>query len=94
MRIAPALVQVFHTFNARSQVGSAFTAKLFTNGWLWAAVAVCLLLQVAAVHIPFLQTVLHTTSLTATDRGVVLGFSVIPIAVVELVKLLRRALAA
>jgi Ca2+-transporting ATPase len=89
-----ALVQVFHTFNARSQVGSAFTAKLFTNGWLWAAVAVCLLLQVAAVHIPFLQTVLHTTSLTATDWGVVLGFSVIPIAVVELVKLLRRALAA
>ena len=94
MRIAPALVQVFHTFNARSQVGSAFTAKLFTNGWLWAAVAVCLRLQVAAVYTPLLQTVLHTTSLTYTDWAVVLGLSVIPVGVVELVKSLRRARAA
>jgi Ca2+-transporting ATPase len=40
---------------------------------------------------PFLQTVLHTTPLTAADWGVVLGLSVFPIGVVELVKLLRRA---
>ena len=26
---------VFHTFNARSQTRSAFTASLFKNGWLW-----------------------------------------------------------
>jgi hypothetical protein len=74
-----ALVQVFHAFNARSQRRSAFTARLFTNGWLWAAVATCLLLQVAAVHTPVLQTVLHTTPLTAADWGVVLGLSVSPI---------------
>ena len=89
-----ALVQVFHVFNARSQVRSAFTEKLFTNGWLWAAVAVCLLLQVAAVYAPFLQTVLHTTSLTGRDWAVALGLSVIPVGVVELVKAVRRARAA
>ena len=33
-----ALAQVFHAFNARSQARSAFTSRLFTNGWLWAAV--------------------------------------------------------
>ena len=44
-----ALAQVFHAFNARSQRRSAFTPRLFTNGWLWAAVLLCLLLQVAAV---------------------------------------------
>jgi len=71
-----ALVQVFHTFNARSQTRSAFTASLFTNAWLWAAVAICLLLQVAAVHTPFLQTVLGTTPLTVADWGVVVPSTV------------------
>ena len=88
-----ALVQVFHTFNARSQLRSAFTARLFTNAWLWAAIAVCLLLQVAAVHVPFLQSVLRTTPLTAADWGVVLGLAVAPVGVVEIIKCVKRAVA-
>jgi Ca2+-transporting ATPase len=86
-----ALAQVFHAFNARSRDHSAFTARLFTNGWLWAAVAVCLLLQVAAVYTPFLQSVLRTVPMTAADWGVVLTGSLVPVGVVELVKLGRRA---
>ncbi len=82
-----ALAQVFHAFNARSQVRSAFTHRMFTNGWLWGAVAGSLLLQLAAVYVPFLQVVLHTTPLTAADWGVVLACSVAPVGVVELVKL-------
>ncbi len=85
-----ALVQVFHAFNARSQVRSVFTARLFTNTWLWAAVTICVLLQVAAVYVPLLQTVLRTTSLTVADWGVVLGLSLAPIAVVEAVKFAAR----
>ena len=85
-----ALVQVFHTFNARSQVRSAFTAQLFTNAWLWAAVATCLLLQAAAIYVPLLQKVLHTSSLTAADWGVVLGLALAPVGIVEAVKLLAR----
>lgn len=85
-----ALTQVFHAFNARSQRRSALTARLFTNGWLWAAMAACLLLQVAAVYAPFLQAVLHTTPLSATDWGVVLACSLAPFGVVELVKLGQR----
>src|SRR5947209_11308175 len=85
-----ALAQVFHAFNARSPRGSAFTARLFTNAWLWAAVAGCLLLQVAAVYAPFLQAVLQTTPLTGADWGVVLACSLAPVAVVELVKLGQR----
>lgn len=48
-----ALTQVFHAFNARSQKRSAFTRRLFTNGWLWAAVVACLALQAAAVYLRF-----------------------------------------
>ena len=86
-----AMAQVFHAFNARSQRRSAFTARLFTNGWLWAAVAGTSLLQVAAVYTPFFQGILHTVPLTATDWVLVLGCSLAPVGVVEVVKLGQRA---
>ena len=85
-----ALSQVFHAFNARSQRRSAFTDRLFTNGWLWAAVAICLILQLAAVYLPLLQKVLQTVPPTLADWGVITGCSLIPVAVVECVKLLQR----
>ena len=50
-----------------------------------------MLLQVAAVYVPLLRTVLHTVPLSATDWGIVASCSLAPIAVVELVKLGQRA---
>jgi Ca2+-transporting ATPase len=91
--MALALAQVFHVFNARSQRRSAFTSRLFTNGWLWAAVAFCLILQAAAVYVPFLQQVLHTVPPTASDWGVIAICSLLPVAIVELVKVLQRLVA-
>ncbi len=85
-----ALAQVFHAFNARSQKQSAFTGRLFTNTWLWGAVAICLLLQVAAVSVPLLQRVLHTAPPTLSDWGVIAACSLAPVAVVEVVKLAQR----
>ncbi len=88
---ALAFALIFHAFSARSRRRSAFTARLFTNGWLWAAAAVSLLLQVAAVYLPPLQGVLHTVPLAAADWAVVLACALAPVAVVEAVKLARRA---
>jgi len=85
-----ALAQVFHAFNARSQRRSAFTDRLFTNGWLWAAVAMCLMLQAAAVYVPLLQKVLNTAPPAIVDWGVIAGCSLLPVAAVELVKLIQR----
>ena len=85
-----ALAQVFHAFNARSQRRSAFTSRLFTNGWLWAATGICLILQVAAVYLPLLQKVLHTVPPTVSDWGVITACSLLPIVVVELVKVIQR----
>jgi Ca2+-transporting ATPase len=88
-----ALAQTFHAFNARSQMDSAFNKRLFTNKWLWGAVVMCILLQLAAVYVPFLQTVLRTVPLNLSDWGVVLGFSVLPVIVVEFLKLGYRLIA-
>lgn len=87
-----ALAQVFHAFNARSQKRSAFTHRLFTNGWLWAAVVACLVLQVAAVYQPLLQRLLHTNPPSLSDWGVIAGCSLLPVAVVEMTKLIQRVM--
>jgi Ca2+-transporting ATPase len=86
-----ALVQVLHVFDARSQSSTIFNNRLFTNGWLWGAVAICLLLQLAAVYLPLLQKILHTVPPTSAEWGVILICSLIPVIIVEVVKLIKRA---
>ena len=85
-----ALAQVAHAFNARSQRRSVFTAQFFTNGWLWSAALICLLLQVAAVSVPLLHRVLQTVPPLASEWMVIAACSLAPVVIVELVKLARR----
>jgi len=56
-------------FTARSDITSAF-AGLFANRWLWGAVTLSLLLQVAVVHVQFLNTAFGTAPL-ALDQWLV-----------------------
>ncbi len=60
------LFQMFNVLNARSEERSAF-ADLLTNNWLWAAIGLSLILQIAVVHVPFLQQAFVTTSLSLGD---------------------------
>jgi len=60
---------LFTCFTARSDTTSAFTG-LFVNRWLWCAVALSLLLQVAVVHVPFLNIAFGTAPL-ALDQWLV-----------------------
>ncbi len=54
--------QLFNCFNARSDTASAFLHP-FVNPWLWGAVALSVLLQVAVVNLPFLNLAFGTVSL-------------------------------
>ena len=56
------LTSMFTCFTARSDTMSAFS-RLFTNPWLWAAVALSVLLQVAVVNVPFLNLAFGTAPL-------------------------------
>jgi P-type Ca2+ transporter type 2C len=60
------LFQMFNVLNARSDERSAFR-RLFTNAWLWSALAGSIALQVLVVHLPFLQRAFGTVPLTAAD---------------------------
>jgi Ca2+-transporting ATPase len=59
---------LFNLFNARSDEDSAFRG-MFGNPWLWAAVGLSLLLQLAVVYLPLLQKAFSTTSLSLQDWG-------------------------
>lgn len=54
--------QLYNCFNARSQTVSAFHG-MFVNPWLWGAVSLSLLLQIAVVHLPFLNIAFETVPL-------------------------------
>jgi Ca2+-transporting ATPase len=60
------LFQIFNVLNARSDQRSAFV-RLFTNRWLWMAIAGSLTLQVLVIYVPPLQRAFGTVSLNAED---------------------------
>jgi magnesium-transporting ATPase (P-type) len=83
--------QLFNCLNARSETASAFRG-LFANSWLWGALAVSALLQVAVVHVPLLNLAFGTAPL-APDQWLVcvaMGSAVLWFG--ELRKLLRHPL--
>jgi magnesium-transporting ATPase (P-type) len=55
--------QLFNALNARSETASAF-AHLFVNHWLWGAIALSVLLQLAVVNLPVLNVAFGTVPLT------------------------------
>ena len=58
--------QLFNAFNARSETGSAWRG-LFVNRWLWGAVGLGAVLQVAVVHLDFLNQAFGTRALEASQ---------------------------
>ena len=63
------LFQIFNVVNARSDERSAFV-HLFTNRWLWGAVAGSIALQLLVVYVPFLQRAFGTVGLTRSGLDV------------------------
>jgi Ca2+-transporting ATPase len=56
--------QFFNLLNARNEFGTALGRHSLRNWKLWATIGVALVLQVAAVQVPFLQDLFGTTELT------------------------------
>jgi Ca2+-transporting ATPase len=57
---------LFNVFNSRSDHYSAFNG-MFSNKWLWGAVLLSIILQVAVIYVPFLQKAFSTVSLSFKD---------------------------
>ncbi len=83
------LAQLFNAFNSRSETVSAFH-RLFVNGWLWGAVLLAALLQVAVVEVPFLQTAFGTAPLDLAHWGITVAMASVVLWFDELRKLVWR----
>jgi Ca2+-transporting ATPase len=83
--------QLFNCFNARSETTSAFH-HLFANAWLWAAVVLGVVLQVAVVHVGILNAAFGTVPLTLDQWLVCAGMASLVLWVSELRKLIGWAL--
>jgi magnesium-transporting ATPase (P-type) len=68
------LAQLFNCFNARSETRSAFRG-MFANRWLWATVALSAVLQVAVVHLAFLNQAFGTAPLSLAQWGVCMAMA-------------------
>jgi Ca2+-transporting ATPase len=82
--------QFFNLMNCRAEHRTVFRRDMLTNGKLWAIIAVVALLQVAAVHVGFLQSLFDTTSLSAAQWGVSLAVASSIVWLEELRKLVAR----
>jgi P-type Ca2+ transporter type 2C len=81
--------QLFNAFNARSDRVSAFS-HLFTNPLLWAAVALSIALQIAVVHVSFLNKAFDTMPLTGRDWMICVALASIVLWADEAKKLVVR----
>ncbi|MFZ0160751.1 MAG: cation-translocating P-type ATPase [Kineosporiaceae bacterium] len=85
------LAQLFNTFNARSGSTSAFH-RLFVNRWLWGAIVLAVVLQLAVVQLPVLQAAFGTAALDPAHWAVCAVMASVVLWVEELRKWLLRTL--
>ena len=83
------LFQIFNVINARSDERSAFSG-LFSNAWLWAAIAGSVVLQILVVYVPFLQRGFGTVALNTNDWAFAAAVASSVLWVRELSKLIAR----
>jgi P-type Ca2+ transporter type 2C len=86
------LAQLFNCFNARSDRTSAFVNP-FVNRWLWGSIALAVLLQVAVVHVGWLNTAFGTVPLSLEQWALCVAMASGVLWASELRKLVVRAVA-
>lgn len=85
------MAEIFHAFNMRSLHGSIFAIKK-QNWWLWGAGIVSLALTTIVVEVPFLANAFELAKLDAAEYGIALALAVTVIPMVEIVKVIARAI--
>lgn len=86
-----AVSQLFYSLSLRSSRKSILKKGIFSNLYLIGAIAAGCLLQLAVISIPFLAAAFQVRFLSLRDWLIVIGFSLVPLIINELIKkLLNR----
>jgi len=82
--------KLWFVFNLRDPGSAILRNDVIRNRWVWAALALCAALLMAAVYVPGLSDLLRTERLGATGWGLVLAFSVPPLIVGQVLRTVQR----
>ena len=85
------ICQLFHAFDVRSEKQSIFHIGVLSNPSMNKAFVVGVVMQLAVLLIPPLMAVFHVCAMTPVMWLCVLGLSLLPTAVCEIVKAVHRA---
>ncbi|MFA4918012.1 MAG: cation-translocating P-type ATPase [Thermodesulfovibrionales bacterium] len=84
------LTQLGHVLAIRSEKQSLFRMGLFSNKYLFGAVALTFLLQMATIYVPFLNPIFKTEPLTLSELTITIALSSVVFFAVEVEKLIKR----
>jgi Ca2+-transporting ATPase len=82
--------KLWFTFNLRAPRSGLIHNEITRNPWVWAAIGLCLVLLLAAVYLPGLSGLLQTRRLTTQGWFLVLGMSVIPFVVGQVLRTFQK----
>jgi Ca2+-transporting ATPase len=85
---------VAYAFSCRSQRYTLPQLGLFSNPYLFGAVAVSALLQLSVVTLPFAQPVFESAGHFAWEWGLLILLALAPVTVIEAAKILRARMGA
>lgn len=81
--------QVFRAFGARSTTRLFWEVGAFSNLWLLGVVVLTGVLQLSLHYVPLAQTVFALQPLSAADLALIFPAALVPITVIEILKLVR-----
>jgi Ca2+-transporting ATPase len=90
--ISLALAQLWHVFNLPGRNVSFFRNEVTGNGYVWAAVVLCLAIILIFTQVTFLREILQFRPVDARILGVSLLISLIPLPVSQLFKRILKVL--
>jgi len=85
-----ALAQIWHVFNMRNWREQWRVSAVTRSGYIWAAVALCLLLLCLASVVPVMSNILKLQSLEASTWLSIFTCSLLPVATREIAATIRR----
>jgi len=86
-----AFAQLWHVFNMRDVDAHVLRNDITRNPYVWGALVLCVALLLIAVYVPFLAELLSLSRPSLSEWAWVMGFSLAPLVLGQIVKWIRHA---
>jgi Ca2+-transporting ATPase len=85
-----AFSQLWHVFNMRHESSRLGLNEISRNPWIWAALALCAGILLAAAYVPSLSFMLHMVAPDIWMWGIIFAMSMVPLLVGPVIRYIVR----